>query len=151
MKGNDKFETRIYEPLKPNERFKAHQIIYADLDYYVSQKGQQIFDAKVLDWIHTILPESPTKKDLLYIHATTGKNIGLYAKDVDADDILLSIYGSAIMRHGTCIHGSGLFKKNPDLLNNYEEMFDYVVYKKLDENKSTDISDLIEKENEQWN
>ena len=92
--------------MKPNERFKAHQVIYTDMDYYVSQKGQQIFDAKVLDWIHTILPESPTKKDLLYIHATTGKNIGLYVKNVDADDILLCIYGSAIIRNGKCIHGS---------------------------------------------
>ena len=119
MKGNDKFETRIYEPLKPNERFKAHQVIYTDMDYYVSQKGQQIFDAKVLDWIHTILPESP---------------------------ILLCIYGSAIMRNGKCIHGNGLFKENSNLLNNYEEMFDYVVYKKFDENRSTNISDLIENE-----
>lgn len=146
LKGNDKFETRIYEPLKPDERFKAHQVIYTDIDYYVSQKGQQIFDAKVLDWIHTILPESPTKKDLLYIHATTGKNIGLYVKDVDADDILLCIYGSAIMRNGKCIHGNGLFKENSNLLNNYDEMFDYVVYKKFDENRSTDIPDLIENE-----
>ena len=39
LKGNDKFETRIYEPLKPDERFKAHQVIYTDMDYYVSQKG----------------------------------------------------------------------------------------------------------------
>ena len=48
--------------------------------------------------------------------------------------------------HGKCIHGNGLFKENSNLLNNYEEMFDYVVYKKFDENRSTNISDLIENE-----
>lgn len=35
------------------------------------------------------------------------------------------------MRNGKCIHGNGLFKENSNLLNNYEEMFDYVVYKNL--------------------
>ena len=50
------------------------------------------------------------------------------------------------MRNGKCIHGNGLLKENSNLLNNYDEMFDYVVYKKFDENRSTNISDLIENE-----
>ena len=132
MKGNDKFETRIYEPLKPDERFKAHQVIYTDMDYYVSQKMDNKSSMRKY-WIGFIqyFQKVRQKKDLLYIHATTGKNIGLYVKDVDADDILLCIYGSAIMRNGKCIHGNGLFKENSNLLNNYDEMFDYVVYEKI--------------------